>query len=161
MDILFGTNFSILTVKGSSRGIWSSIGDLINWQQKVPNFDPNSVTKDIYGNIYSGGNGYDGKVLYKSSDAGATWNKISSSYGVQIIRSDSNGKVYVIEGGVSPLYLSNNQGASFTKVNDLNLTNSNGSYPEDILFTKNEMFISKDRFITQKIMVQPSSNLIK
>jgi hypothetical protein len=143
MDILFGTNFSVLTVKGSSRGIWSSIGDLISWQQKVPNFDPNSVTKDIYGNIYSGGNGYDGKVLYKSADAGVTWNKISSSYGVQIIRSDSNGKVYVIEGGVSPLYLSNNQGASFTKVNDLNLTNSNGSYPEDILFTKNEMFISK------------------
>ena len=143
MDILFGTNFSVLTVKGSNRGIWSSIGDLINWQQKVINFDPNSVTKDIYGNIYSGGNGYDGKVLYKSSDAGVTWNKISSLYGVQIIRSDSNGKVYVIEGGVSPLYLSNNQGASFTKVNDLNLTNSNGSYPEDILFTKNEMFISK------------------
>ena len=53
MDILFGTNFSVLTVKGSNRGIWSSIGDLVNWQQKVINFDPNSVTKDIYGNISS------------------------------------------------------------------------------------------------------------
>ena len=38
MDILFGSNYSVVTVKGSNRGIWSSSGDLINWQQKVINF---------------------------------------------------------------------------------------------------------------------------
>ena len=37
MDILFGSNYSVVTVKGYNRGIWSSSGDLINWQQKVIN----------------------------------------------------------------------------------------------------------------------------
>ena len=150
MDILFGNNYSILTVKGSSRGIWSSTGDLINWVQKVPNFDPNTVTQDIYGNIYSGGSGYDGKVLYKSSDAGATWSKISSLYGVQIIRADSNGKVFLTEGGNNPLFVSSNQGTSFSQINTLSLPNSGISYPEDILFTKNIMFITKGQVYYSK-----------
>ena len=150
MDILFGSNYSVVTVKGYNRGIWSSSGDLINWQQKVINFDPNTVTKDINGNIYSGGDGYDGKVLFKSSDAGATWSKISSAYAVQIIRADSNGKVFLTEGNTKPLYVSNNQGGSFSLINSLSLPNSGVSYPEDIAFTKNIMFITKGQVYYSK-----------
>ena len=150
MDILFGSNYSVVTVKGYNRGIWSSSGDLINWQQKVINFDPNTVTKDINGNIYSGGDGYDGKVLFKSSDAGTTWSKISSAYAVQIIRADSNGKVFFTEGNTKPLYVSNNQGGSFSLINSLSLPNSGVSYPEDIAFTKNIMFITKGQVYYSK-----------
>jgi gliding motility-associated-like protein len=151
MDILFGNNFSILTVKGSNRGIWSSTGDLFSWQKKVGGFDPNTVTQDKNGNLYAGGNSAGGKVLYKSSDIGATWTNISNLYGVQIIRADSNGKVFLIEGGASaPLYVSDNQGVSFSPINTLSLPNSGISYPEDILFTKNNMFISKGQIYYSK-----------
>jgi gliding motility-associated-like protein len=150
MDILFGNNFSILTVKGSSRGIWSSTGDLFSWQQKVAGFDPNTVTQDINGNLYAGGNSAGGKELYKSSNLGATWSKISSLYGVQIIRADSNGKVFLTEGGNNPLFASSNQGTSFSQINTLSLPNSGISYPEDILFTKNIMFITKGQVYYSK-----------
>ena len=150
MDILFGNNFSILTVKGSNRGIWSSTGDLFSWQKKVGGFDPNTVTQDINGNLYAGGNSAGGKELYKSSDAGATWSKISSLYGVQIIRADSNGKVFLTEGGNNPLFVSSNQGTSFTQINTLSLPNSGISYPEDILFTNNKMFITKGQVYYSK-----------
>ena len=143
MDILFGNNYSILTVKGSNRGIWSSTGDLFSWQQKVGGFDPNTVTQDINGNLYAGGNSGGGKVLYKSSDAGVTWSNISSSYGVHIIRADSSGKVFLTEGGTSPLLVSSNQGASFSQINTLAFPNVGVAYPQDILFTKNNMFITK------------------
>ena len=143
MDILFGNNYSILTVKGSNRGIWSSTGDLFSWQQKVGGFDPNTVTQDINGNLYAGGNSGGGKVLYKSSDAGVTWSNISSSYGVHIIRADSSGKVFLTEGGTSPLLVSSNQGASFSQINTLAFPNVGLAYPQDILFTKNNMFITK------------------
>ena len=143
MDILFGNNFSILTVKGSNRGIWSSTGDLFSWQKKVGGFDPNTVTQDINGNLYAGGNSGGGKVLYKSSDAGVTWSNISSSYGVHIIRADSSGKVFLTEGGTSPLLVSSNQGASFSQINTLAFPNVGVAYPQDILFTKNNMFITK------------------
>ena len=150
MDILFGNNFSILTVKGSNRGIWSSTGDLFSWQKKVGGFDPNTVTQDINGNLYAGGNSAGGKELYKSSDAGATWSKISSLYGVQIIRADSNGKVFLTEGGNNPLFVSSNQGTSFSQINTLSLPNSGISYPEDILFTNNKMFITKGQVYYSK-----------
>ena len=150
MDILFGNNFSILTVKGSNRGIWSSTGDLFSWQKKVGGFDPNTVTQDINGNLYAGGNSAGGKELYKSSDAGVTWSKISSLYGVQIIRADSNGKVFLTEGGNNPLFVSSNQGTSFSQINTLSLPNSGISYPEDILFTKNIMFITKGQVYYSK-----------
>ncbi|TRZ81323.1 MAG: hypothetical protein D4R91_07825 [Sediminibacterium sp.] len=150
MDILFGNNYSILTVKGFNRGIWSSTGDLFSWQQKVGGFDPNTVTQDINGNLYAGGNSGGGKELYKSSNLGATWSKISSLYGVQIIRADSNGKVFLTEGGNNPLFVSNNQGTSFTQINTLSLPNSGISYPEDILFTKNKMFITKGQVYYSK-----------
>jgi gliding motility-associated-like protein len=150
MDILFGNNFSILTVKGSNRGIWSSTGDLFSWQKKVGGFDPNTVTQDINGNLYAGGNSAGGKELYKSSDAGATWSKISSLYGVQIIRADGNGKVFLTEGGNNPLFVSSNQGISFTQINTLSLPNSGISYPEDILFTNNKMFITKGQVYYSK-----------
>jgi gliding motility-associated-like protein len=150
MDILFGNNFSILTVKGSNRGIWSSTGDLFSWQKKVGGFDPNTVTQDINGNLYAGGNSAGGKELYKSSDAGATWSKISSLYGVHIIRADGNGKVFLTEGGNNPLFVSSNQGTSFTQINTLSLPNSGISYPEDILFTNNKMFITKGQVYYSK-----------
>ena len=150
MDILFGNNYSILTVKGFNRGIWSSTGDLFSWQKKVGGFDPNTVTGDINGNLYAGGNSAGGKELYKSSDAGATWSKISSLYGVQIIRADSNGKVFLTEGGVKSLFVSSNQGTSFSQINTLSLPNSGISYPEDILFTKNNMFITKGQVYYSK-----------
>ena len=150
MDILFGNNFSILTVKGSNRGIWSSTGDLFSWQKKVGGFDPNTVTQDINGNLYAGGNSAGGKELYKSSDAGATWSQISSLYGVQIIRADGNGKVFLTEGGNNPLFVSSNQGTSFTQINTLSLPNSGISYPEDILFTNNKMFITKGQVYYSK-----------
>ena len=143
MDILFGNNYSILTVKGFNRGIWSSTGDLFSWQQKVAGFDPNTVTQDINGNLYAGGNSAGGKVLYKSSDAGVTWSNISSSYGVHIIRADSSVKVFLTEGGTSPLLVSSNQGASFSQINTLTFPNVGVAYPQDILFTKNNMFITK------------------
>ena len=76
----------------------------------------------------------------ETSDAGATWSKISSAYAVQIIRADSNGKVFFTEGNTKPLYVSNNQGGSFSLINSLSLPNSGVSYPEDIAFTKNIMF---------------------
>ena len=98
----------------------------------------------------SGGDGYDGKVLFKSSDAGATWSKISSAYAVQIIRADSNGKVFFTEGNTKPLYVSNNQGGSFSLINSLSLPNSGVSYPEDIAFTKNIMFITKGQVYYSK-----------
>ncbi len=139
MDILFGNNFSILTVKGSNRGIWSSTGDLFSWQQKIGGLDPNTVTQDINGNLYAGGS----SGLYKSSDAGVTWANISSSYGVHIIRADSSGKVFLTEGGVKPLFVSSNQGASFSEINTLAFPNVGLAYPQDILFTKNNMFITK------------------
>ena len=138
MDILFGNNFSILTVKGIDRGIWTSTGDLVSWQQKVGGFDPNTVTQDIYGNLYSGGS----SGLYKSINAGASWTN-PSSYRVHIIRADSSGKVFLTEGGTSPLLVSSNQGASFSEINDLNFPNVGIAYPQDILFTKNNMFITK------------------
>jgi gliding motility-associated-like protein len=150
MDILFGNNFSILTVKGSNRGIWSSTGDLFSWQKKVGGFDPNTVTQDKNGNLYAGGNSVGGKELYKSSDAGATWSKISSLYGVHIIRADGNGKVFLTEGGNNPLFVSSNQGTSFTQINTLSLPNSGISYPEDILFTNNKMFITKGQVYYSK-----------
>jgi gliding motility-associated-like protein len=150
MDILFGNNFSILTVKGSNRGIWSSTGDLFSWQKKIAGFDPNTVTQDKNGNLYAGGNSVGGKELYKSSDAGVTWSKISNLYGVHIIRADSNGKVFLTEGGNNPLFVSSNQGASFTQINTLSLPNSGVSYPEDILFTKNNMFITKGQVYYSK-----------
>jgi len=150
MDILFGNNYSILTVKGFNRGIWSSNGELINWQQKVAGFDPNTVTQDINGNLYAGGNSAGGKELYKSSNLGATWSKISSLYGVQIIRADSNGKVFLTEGGNNPLFVSSNQGTSFSQINTLSLPNSGISYPEDILFIKNIMFITKGQVYYSK-----------
>jgi len=150
MDILFANNYSILTVKGFNRGIWSSNGDLVSWQKKVPGFDPNTVTQDVNGNLYAGGNTISGKELYKSSDAGATWTKISSLYGVQIIRADSNGKVFLTEGGVKPLLVSSNQGASFSQINTLSLPNRGVSFPEDILFTKNIMFITKGQVYYSK-----------
>ncbi len=143
MDILFGNNFSILTVKGSNRGIWSSTGDLFSWQKKEGGFDPNTVTQDINGNLYAGGNSGGGKVLYKSSDAGVTWSNISSSYGVHIIRADSSGKVFLTEGGTSPLLVSSNQGTSFSSIHSLAFPNVGVAYPQDILFTKNNMFITK------------------
>jgi len=139
MDILFGNNFSILTVKGIDRGIWTSTGDLVSWQKIIGGFDPNTVTQDINGNLYSGGS----SGLYKSINAGASWTNISSSYGVHIIRADSSGKVFLTEGGVNPLFVSSNQGTSFAQINTLSLPNSGISYPEDILFTKNNMFITK------------------
>ncbi|MFN5188809.1 MAG: MBG domain-containing protein, partial [Chitinophagia bacterium] len=151
MDMLFGNNYSILTVKGFNRGIWASTGDLVSWQKKVGGFDPNTVTQDINGNLYAGGNSLVGKELYKSSNLGATWSKISNLYGVQIIRADSNGKVFLIEGGASAgLYVSDNQGVSFSQINTLSLPNSGISYPEDILFTKNNMFISKGQIYYSK-----------
>jgi gliding motility-associated-like protein len=144
MDILFGNNFSILTVKGSNRGIWSSTGDLFSWQKKVGGFDPNTVTQDINGNLYAGGNvSPTVKALYKYSNTDATWSNISSSYGVHIIRADSNGKVFLTEGGASPLLVSSNQGASFSEINSLAFPNVGVAYPQDILFTKNNMFITK------------------
>ncbi len=150
MDILFGNNFSILTVKGFNRGIWSSTGDLFSWQKKIAGFDPNTVTQDKNGNLYAGGNSVGGKELYKSSDAGVTWSKISNLYGVHIIRADSNGKVFLTEGGNNPLFVSSNQGTSFTQINTLSLPNSGVSYPEDILFTKNNMFITKGQVYYSK-----------
>jgi gliding motility-associated-like protein len=150
MDILFGNNFSILTVKGIDRGIWTSNGDLVSWQKKVGGFDPNTVTQDIYGNLYAGGNSAGGKELYKSSDAGATWSKISSLYGVHIIRADGNGKVFLTEGGNNPLFVSSNQGTRFTQINTLSFPNSGVSYPEDILFTNNKMFITKGQVYYSK-----------
>ena len=150
MDILFGNNYSILTVKGFNRGIWASTGDLFSWQKKVGGFDPNTVTQDINGNLYAGGNSAGGKELYKSSDAGVTWSKISSLYGVQIIRADSNGKVFLTEGGNNPLFVSSNQGTSFSQINTLSLPNSGISYPEDILFTNNKMFITKGQVYYSK-----------
>ena len=150
MDILFGNNFSILTVKGSNRGIWSSTGDLFSWQKKIGGFDPNTLTQDKNGNLYAGGNSVSGKELYKSSDAGVTWSKISSLYGVQIIRADSNGKVFLTEGGNNPLFVSSNQGTSFSQINTLSLPNSGISYPEDILFTNNKMFITKGQVYYSK-----------
>ena len=146
MDILFGNNFSILTVKGIDRGIWTSTGDLVSWQQKIGGLDPNTVTQDINGNLYAGGS----SGLYKSSDAGVTWANISSSYGVHIIRADSSGKVFLTEGGVKPLFVSSNQGTSFSQINTLSLPNSGISYPEDILFTKNIMFITKGQVYYSK-----------
>jgi len=145
MDILFGNNFSILTVKGIDRGIWTSTGDIVSWQQKVGGFDPNTVTQDIYGNLYSGGS----SGLYKSINAGASWTN-PSSYRVHIIRADSSGKVFLTEGGTSPLLVSSNQGASFSEINTLSLPNSGVSYPEDILFTNNKMFITKGQVYYSK-----------
>ena len=144
MDILFGNNFSILTVKGSNRGIWSSTGDLFGWQKIIGGFDPNTVTQDINGNLYAGGHvSPTVKALYKYSNTDATWSNISSSYGVHIIRADSSGKVFLTEGGTSPLLVSSNQGASFSQINDLAFPNVGVAYPQDILFTKNNMFITK------------------
>jgi hypothetical protein len=144
MDILFGNNFSILTVKGIDRGIWTSTGDIVSWQKKVGGFDPNTVTKDINGNLYAGGHvSSTVKALYKSSDAGATWTNKSSLYGVHIIRADSNGKVFLTEGGDKKLFVSSNQGESFSEINDLAFPNVGVAYPQDILFTKNIMFITK------------------
>ena len=139
MDILFGNNFSILTVKGIDRGIWTSTGDLVSWQQKIGGFDPNTVTQDINGYLYSGGS----SGLYRSINAGASWSNISSSYGVHIIRADSSGKVFLTEGGTSPLLVSSDQGASFSSINSLAFPNVGVAYPQDILFTKNNMFITK------------------
>jgi hypothetical protein len=139
MDILFGNNFSILTVKGIDRGIWTSTGDLVSWQQKIGGFDPNTVTQAINGYLYSGGS----SGLYRSINEGASWSNISSSYGVHIIRADSSGKVFLTEGGTSPLLVSSDQGASFSSINSLAFPNVGVAYPQDILFTKNNMFITK------------------
>ena len=54
------------------------------------------------------------------------------------------------EGNTKPLYVSNNQGGSFSLINSLSLPNSGVSYPEDIAFTKNIMFITKGQVYYSK-----------
>ena len=137
MDIVFTTaTGSVLTVKGSSRGIWYS-NNSNNWTQKIGGLDPPSVTKDIYGNVYASG-------FYKSTDNGLNWTTLSSAYDGFVVRADNLGNVYTTSSPTSsPLYKSSNQGSSFTNVHPLNFSMTNGAYTSDILFSKKIMFLAK------------------
>ncbi|MEY4278795.1 MAG: hypothetical protein RL377_799 [Bacteroidota bacterium] len=144
MDIVFTTaTGSVLTVKGSSRGIWYS-GNSNSWTQKIGGLDPASVTKDIYGNLYASG-------FYKSVDNGLNWTALSNSYDGFVVRGDSLGNVYTINSSASSaLYKSSNQGSTFSSVHPLNFTMTNSAYASDILFTNNSMFVAKGQIFYSK-----------
>jgi hypothetical protein len=137
MDIVFTTaTGSVLTVKGSSRGIWYS-NNSNNWTQKIGGLDPASVTKDIYGNIYASG-------FYKSTDNGLNWTTLSNAYDGYVVRADKLGNVYTTSSPTnSPLYKSSNQGASFTNIHALNFSMTNGAYTSDMVFTNKIMLLAK------------------
>lgn len=154
-----GTIFSILQdpsnsqiyYAGSSNGrVYKSTNGGQNWTSTVVHFD------DIYDLEFKPGStsiiyaaGRQGGV-YKSIDSGATWNSLSGPWNsnrscMMAVTADDPNYLYVLQesgGGFGGLYLSTNEGTSFTTQSDnssgtnnimgYNLSQNGGQAPRDM-----------------------------